>query len=98
MEAVGRIKRIFDERHLKDNFNVREFVLTIDENTQFPQHVVFQLVNDNCDLIIGLRPGDKVQVQFNLRGKYGAPPTDPNYNHLPYNRLEVWRIYKDERE
>lgn len=98
MEATGRIKKIFDERWLKENFTIREFVLTLEENTAFPQTVVFQLINNNCDHIIGKHVGDVVTVQFNLRGKYGAPPIDPNYNHLPYNRLEVWNIRKTDAE
>lgn len=97
LSATGKIKKIFDERHIKEGFNIREFVLTIGEETSYPQDVVFQMVNSNCDQIIGKRPGDKIEVFFNLRGKYGAPSQN-GYNHLPYNRLEVWRIHSHERE
>ncbi len=97
MEVTGRIKRIFDEKHITDNFNTSEFVLTLDEETPYPQDVVFQLVNSNCDKIIGHRPGDKITVQFNIRGKYGSPPQN-GYNHLPYNRLDVWYIRKFDSE
>lgn len=97
MQEKGRIKAIFDERHVKENFNIREFVLTIGEETPYPQHVIFQMVNAQCDQIIGKHVGDKVEVLFEIKGKYGARPEN-GYNHLPFNRLEVYRIYKDERE
>lgn len=96
MQIVGRIKSIFDERNLKENFNIREFVLTTEENTPYPQTVLFQLINHHCDDIIGKHVGDEVEVFFELKGKYGA--RTEGYNHLPYNRLEVYRIYKNERE
>lgn len=97
MAVKGRIKNIFDERYIKEGFNIREMVLTIDEETPYPQTVLFTMINDNCDQIIGKHVGDKVEVMFNLTGKYSARPQNGS-NHLPFTNLNIYRIYKEEGE
>lgn len=91
MTTEGVIKVIYDEKRISEKFNTREFVLTIGPDTQYPQHVSFTLVNNNCDFIIGKHVGDHVEVHFNLKGREW---TNPQGEVKYYNTLEAWRIYK----
>lgn len=90
----GKLKVIYDEKHISENFNTREFVVTIGEETPYPQHVIFTATNSNADQLIGKRPGDIVEVFFNLRGREWKGHADgvPRY----YTTLEAYRIYKDD--
>jgi single-strand DNA-binding protein len=93
METEGVVRHIYDERRINDNFKIREFVVTVGQWSPYPQHVIFQAVNNAMIQLLDIYAGDQVKISFNLRGKYGAPPTN-GANHTPFNRLEVWRIQK----
>ena len=69
MEIIGKIKKIFDTKVVSDKFKKREFVLTIDLNTPYPQDIIFQVVNDKTILLDNLKPNDEVKVFFSIRGK-----------------------------
>jgi hypothetical protein len=90
----GQIKKIFDERRISERFNTREFVLLTESDSPYPQSILLTLVNQNCDLIIGKHPGDKVQCNINIKGREHSGPNGTRY----YNTIECWRIYKDEAE
>lgn len=92
---TGRIKSIFDEKRVNDKFNVREFVLTIQEDTPYPQDILLHLFNNNCDFIIGKHVGDKVECRINIKGKeYITKEGKKGYN----NTIECFRIYKEEAQ
>lgn len=88
-EITGKIHKIFDEKIISERFNTREFVLGVDLNTQYPQYLLLQLVNANCDLIIGRKPGDEVQCKINLKGREWNGPEGVKY----FNTIECFRIY-----
>lgn len=85
-EIAGTIKKIFDEQTFGSGFNKREFVLTI-ESGRFPQDIKFECVKDKVDLVSKLRPGAKVKVSFDLRGREWKE----NY----YVNLNAWKITAD---
>jgi Protein of unknown function (DUF3127). len=82
-EITGTIKKIFDEQTFGSGFNKREFVLTI-ESGRFPQDIKFECVKDKVALVAGLKPGAKVKVFFDLRGREWKD----NY----YVNLNAWKI------
>lgn len=88
MDAIGILKEKFDTKRVSDKFKTREFVLTTEHKTKYPQHVSFQLTQDKCDLIDQYRIGDEIQVHFNIRGREWSGPQGVKY----FNTLEVWRI------
>jgi single-strand DNA-binding protein len=85
-EIAGTIKKIFDEQTFGSGFNKREFVLTI-ESGRFPQDIKFECVKDKVDLVAKLKPGAKVKVSFDLRGREWKD----NY----YVNLNAWKITAD---
>jgi hypothetical protein len=91
-EVKGTIKEIRPTQVVSEKYKKREFILTTEE--KYPQDVLFQLSQDNCDLVNIFKDGDKVVLAYNLRGKgWINPQGETKY----FNTLEVWRInYQDE--
>lgn len=88
MEVIGTLKVKFDTQKVSDRFQKREFVLTTEANTPYPQHVSFQVTQDKCTLLDQFREGDELKIQFNLRGREWNGPQGVKY----FNTLEAWRI------
>jgi len=88
MEVTGTLKTKFDTQKVSDRFQKREFVLTTEANTPYPQHVSFQVTQDKCSMLDQFNPGEELRVQFNLRGREWNGPQGIKY----FNTLEAWRI------
>ncbi len=84
-----------DTEQIKDTFKKREFVIS-DEASQYPQEIVFQLVQDKCDLIDPYAIGDEIKVNFNLRGRRWENPKTGETRF--FNSLDAWRIEKVAQE
>lgn len=80
----------FETQKVSDRFQKREFVLTTESNTPYPQHVSFQVTQDKCNILDQFNAGDELRVQFNLRGREWNGPQGVKY----FNTLEAWRIEK----
>jgi len=90
MEVTGTLKAKFDTQKVSDRFQKREFVLTTDASTPYPQHVSFQVTQDKCGILDQYSEGEELRVQFNLRGREWNGPQGIKY----FNTLEAWRIEK----
>ena len=90
MEVVGTLKVKFDTQRVNDRFQKREFVVTTEGNTPYPQHVSFQVTQDKCSMLDQFREGDELRIQFNLRGREWNGPQGVKY----FNTLEAWRLEK----
>lgn len=88
MEVIGTLKVKFDTQKVSDRFQKREFVLTTEASTPYPQHVSFQVTQDKCGLLDQFNPGEELRIQFNLRGREWNGPQGIKY----FNTLEAWRI------
>jgi hypothetical protein len=88
MQVQGQLKHKFDTQTVSDKFKKREFILTTDGTTSYPQHLSFQCTQDKCELLEQHNVGDEVEVHFNLRGREWNGPNGIKY----FNTLEAWRI------
>jgi hypothetical protein len=88
MEVIGTLKTKFDTQKVSDRFQKREFILTTEANTPYPQHVSFQVTQDKCSILDQYNDGEELKVQFNLRGREWNGPQGIKY----FNTLEAWRI------
>ncbi len=88
MDITGTIKLIRDTKQVSEKFKLREFVLT-DNNSQYPQHISFQLTQDKTSLLDKFNVGQEIKVHFNVRGK---EYTDKDLNVKYFNSLEAWRL------
>ncbi|MBI3143234.1 MAG: DUF3127 domain-containing protein [Bacteroidetes bacterium] len=89
MEAEGRLIEIFPAQQVTATFRKREFVLELGTNNNYPETVIFQLVQDKCDLLDKFEKGDNMVVQFDLKGrKWNSPNGELKY----FNSLQAWKI------
>ena len=88
LNVKGKLKVKGDEVQVSDKFRKREFVVTIDASSAYPQHVQFQLVQDKCGLIEGFGIGEEISVSFNLRGREWTKDNQVKY----FNSLDAWKI------
>ncbi|MBU3675856.1 MAG: DUF3127 domain-containing protein [Chitinophagaceae bacterium] len=87
-ETTGTLKVKMDTQVVSEKFSKREFVLTTEGNTNYPQQVSFQLTQDKCSLLDAYNIGDEIKVSFNLRGREWNGPNGIRY----FNTLEAWRL------
>ena len=79
----GAIKLINPIKVISDKFSVREFVVTTPDE-KYPQDIIFQTTNDKMAILDSIKPGQNVEVSYNLRGR--------EFNGRYYNTLDAWRV------
>jgi hypothetical protein len=90
MEVTGQLKLKYDTQKVSEKFQKREFVLTTDISTPYPQYVIFQITQDKCAILDTFNEGEEIKVQFNLRGREWNGPQGIKF----FNSLEAWKIEK----
>ena len=87
-ELIGTLKVKSDTQMVSEKFSKREFVITTDTSSNYPQFISLQLTQDRCSLLDQFNVGDELKVSFNLRGREWSGPQGIRY----FNSLEAWRI------
>jgi hypothetical protein len=87
-EMTGSLKVKKDTQIVSDKFSKREFIITTDTDSQYPQFISLQLIQDKCPLLDAYQIGDEIKVSFNLRGREWSGPDGIKY----FNSLEAWRL------
>lgn len=83
----GTITAIKPTQQISDKFSKREIV--VNDNSRYPQEILFQFTNDNCMVLDSYKVGQDVEVSFNLRGReWTSPQGEVKY----FNTLEGWKI------
>lgn len=91
MELSGPIKFIGETEEVTPTFKKRDLVVVIDQDTNYPQPILIQFVQDKCGLLDSVVEGEEVTVSTNLRGKeYTNPQGEVKY----FNSIVGWRIEK----
>ena len=85
----GELKVINDTEQISDSFKKREFVV-IDASGQYAQTILFQSVQDRCEILDNFKLGDMVEVSFNLRGREWTNPKDNSVRF--FNSLDAWKV------
>ena len=87
--ATGTLHTIFETKQVSERFSKREFVLEMSDNPKYVQLVLFQSTGDRCAQLDGLSVGDKVKVEFSLRGReWKSPSGEVKY----FNSLDCWSV------
>jgi len=68
MNLQGTIKLINEPVMISDKLTKQQMVLTIDEDTKYPQNIAVEFMNKNVDILKKHKVGEKVSVNINLRG------------------------------
>lgn len=82
-EASGKIKMIGEVQSFASGFTKREFVVTTAAD-KYPQDIKFDVVKDKCAMLDSFKPGDEVQVNFDIRGR--------EYNGKYFVDLSCWKL------
>ena len=91
LEANGKLHAIFDTRQVSARFQLREFVVEMSDNPQYPQYVMFQMTGTRCDNLDDFSVGQTVNVEFNLRGReWKSPQGEIKY----FNSLDCWTLQR----
>ena len=88
MEVTGKIKWLDETKTYGNNgFRKREVVVTTEE--RYPQHILVEFIQDNCDLLNAFQIGQNVKIGINLRGReWVNPQGETKY----FNSIQGWRI------
>ena len=84
-QLSGTVKVIEDTQTFASGFQKREFVVTVPDG-QYPQDVKLEFMKDSCVKLDSVKPGDPVEVEFNIRGN--------EYNGKYYVNLQAWKMTK----
>lgn len=96
LKVDGRLLGINTTEQVTDKFKKRKFWLEIDLDSQWPQTVEFELIQDKVDIIDKFKKGDMLSVGFNLRGrKYTNKTTGKD---AVFNSLNAWFVDKSKKE
>jgi hypothetical protein len=88
MEVSGKIKVINEEATFgTSGFRKREVVITTEE--QYPQMLMIEFVQDNCDLLNNFTIDDHVKISINLKGREWI---NPEGTAKYFNAIQGWRI------
>ena len=90
LETTGKIHKVYETEQKTERFRLREFVLELADNPQYPQFVKFQLTGNRCENLDGFQPGEEVRVEFSLRGREWQPRDGGDVRY--FNSLDVWQI------
>lgn len=89
MAIVGTVVHVFPTQQVKDTFRKRDFIVRIDETSQYPQEIKIQVTQDRCSSLDTVPVGAVVEVSFNLRGKsYTNKAGAKDW----FTSIEAWRI------
>jgi len=87
LELTGTLVEVFPAQSFNKGFRKREFVIETDD--KYPQKIIFQLVQDKCDMIDSFGTGDTVRISFEVKGR--------EWNGKYFNALEAWRIFREKK-
>ena len=88
MEVSGKIKWLDETKtYGEKGFRKREIVITTEE--RYPQHILVEFIQDNCDLLDSFQIGQNVNIGINIRGReWVNPQGETKY----FNSIQGWRI------
>lgn len=67
LEVTGKLHKRFDTQQVTEKFSKREFVVELEG--RHPQFVLFQLTGKHCPELDAFSEGDRVHIEFSLRGR-----------------------------
>ena len=86
---TGTVNKLKEVQVISDKFRKQEIILT-DNNDTYPKFINFEVTNDNCDLLAGIKEGQEVEVNFNLDGRLWTNPKTGE--ERCFNTLKIWKI------
>ena len=93
MNIKGKIKVIGETKVVGSGFRKRDLVILT--NDKYPQSILVEMTQDNCDSLNRFKQGDEVSVAINIRGReWTSPQGEVKY----FNSIQGWKIDSDVAE
>lgn len=92
MKVKGVLTAIYDAIQVTAEFKRRQFILEITDDRGRTENISFELFQEHSKLVDSFKTGDKVVVDFNLKGRKWA---NPEGIEKYYNTLQAWKIVND---
>ena len=92
-ELTGTLIESFPSQTFNKGFRKREFV--VETGDKYPQKIMFQLVQEKCDLLDAYQVGDTLTIKFDIKGRDWA---DKLGTVKYFNSLEAWQVQGQKRE
>ena len=87
MNIAGKIKLIGETKIVGNGFKKRDLVLLTNE--KYPQSILVEMTQDNCESLDRFKQGDEVKVAINIRGReWTSPQGEVKY----FNTIQGWKI------
>jgi hypothetical protein len=85
---TGKITKVGEVEVISDRFKKKELWLEIDQDSEWPQEVPVEFVNDNIDrcVVSKYKVGDEVEIDVNIRGNANKDRT------RCFTKLQGWRL------
>jgi hypothetical protein len=85
----GTLKNVFETQNVSATFRKREFILEVNDGSQYPQLIKFELIQDKTVKLDLMKSGDPVKVDFQLRGREWTDPQGQKKFFTTLNALEI---------
>jgi Domain of unknown function (DUF3127) len=89
-QIKGTVKEVSPTTQVTESLKKREVIVEyVENNPSYPSLLKFEAVQDKCSLLDNTKPGDEIEVHFNLDGR---AYTDKSGKTSYFNSLKIWRI------
>lgn len=89
IEIKGTVKEMFATEVVSDKFSKKLIAVTIDEQSNYPQHLAIEAHNKSIDLLDSVSVGDSVTIIANVNGRlYEKAGQDNRY----FNTLTIYKL------
>jgi len=89
MNIQGKLIEIFDTIQITETFKKREFILQDNKNTEYPEFIKIELIQDKVSLLDSLNLGDEINVLINIKGRKWE---DKEGKIKYFNSIQGWKI------
>lgn len=89
-QVIGNLIQIDPVVEVSEKFKKREFIVeeVNEKDEKYNDYHRFQLTQDRCEKIDVAKVGDKIKVQFELKGRKWEKDGKVNY----FTTLDAWKI------
>lgn len=89
MEIKAKVHAVGATQQVSETFKKRDLIVEYAENPSYPEYIKFEALQDKTALLDSLRPGNEVNIHFNLRGR---PWTNKSGETNYFNSLVIWKV------
>ncbi len=68
VQIIGTVKKRNPAEEISSTFSKQLIVVTVDEDTNYPQDIPVEFTNNNISKLDSTQLGDKVEIKSNFRG------------------------------